>query len=55
MDVYNRLDLQIPYKVYNSVPEVMEAAVTDGTDRTIICAGSLYLVGEILRWLNDRR
>lgn len=54
-EVYQRLGLQIPYTVYDSVPEMMEATVSDGTNRTIICAGSLYLVGEIMRWLNDRR
>lgn len=53
--IYRNLELHIPYSMFASVSQAMDAAVSDGTDRMVVCAGSLYLVGEVMSWLEDRR
>ncbi len=47
------LHLQIPFEIAEGTDEAMELACGEG--RLIVCAGSLYLVGEVKRWIARRK
>lgn len=51
-NLVHSLHLQIPFVITEGTDEAMELAC--GEERLIVCAGSLYLVGEVKRWIARR-
>ncbi len=51
LKLYEKLGLTVPHRIFGTVAEALSFAVSEPDSGLIVCAGSLYLVGEAMQWL----